>query len=40
MGTLCGSVELLLLLAEVRERGGREKEGREALGQARETQAK
>ena len=37
---MCGSVELLQLLAGVREKAGREREARQALEQARETQTK
>ena len=40
VGAMCGSVELLQLLAGVREKAGRESEARQALEQARETQAK
>ena len=40
VGAMCGSVELLQLLAGVREKAGREREARQALEQARETQTK
>ena len=37
---MCGDADLLLLLARVRERAGRQTESLQALEQAREIQAK